>query len=277
MSVAIVTDSASSVPADLAARLGIEVVPMRLVVGDESVRDGTLPLADVLAHGHGITTSGPTPGDFAEALERATAGGRPALVLTIAETMSSTAGAARLAAKLVEAEVRVLDTQTAAGAEGLVVVAAAERAAAGADLDEVEAAARAAIESVRLIAWLDSLDWLVRSGRVPGIAGWAGRRLGLRPLFEFRRGKVRRLRPATSDEAAVERIVGACLRDGRPGARLHLAGLHAMDPDAAARLVNGVRAHVEPATCFIGEFSPVMVAHTGPGLAGLAWRWEPAG
>jgi len=42
----------------------------------------------------------------------------------------------------------------------------------------------------------------------------------------------------------------------------------------AEELMRQVRAHVQPATAFVGSFSPVMVAHTGPGLAGLAWWWE---
>ena len=86
--------------------------------------------------------------------------------------------------------------------------------------------------SVRLVATLSSLDHLVRSGRVPGVAGWAGRRLGINPLFEFRGGKVLRLRPALSQEGALDRIV-AMVRRSRPdeaGAepRLHVAALHAL-------------------------------------------------
>ena len=68
---------------------------------------------------------------------------------------------------------------------------------------------REVIERVRLVATIPSLDHLVRSGRVPGIAGWAGTTLGINPLFEFRGGAVRRLRPALSREAALDRIVAA--------------------------------------------------------------------
>ena len=138
----------------------------------------------------------------------------------------------------------------------------------------VEARARQVIERVRLVATLSSLEHLVRSGRVPGVAGWAGRRLGINPLFEFRGGKVLRLRPALSQEAALERIV-AMVRRARPAgsARLHVAALHALAVDTATDLFERVR-EFEPVTEFVGEFGPVMVVHTGPGLAGLAWWWE---
>jgi len=198
-------------------------------------------------------------------------------VLTVARSLSSTHDAARVAAGMYGGDVRVVDTATAVGAQGLVVLAAAERARAGASLDEVEAVARRAAERVRLVARLVSVDWLVRGGRVPGVAGWAGRHLGLRPLFELRRGKVRPLLPALSEENAIDRMLGMW-RDSRPdGGRLHVVALHALAPERARALLDAVRGEVEPATAMIGPFGSVIVAHTGPDLVGLAWWWEDAG
>jgi fatty acid-binding protein DegV len=62
------------------------------------------------------------------------------------------------------------------------------------------------------------------------------------------------------------------------GARLHLVGLHAAAEADAAALLKRVReelAPADPATELVLEFSSVMVAHTGPGLVGLAWWWQP--
>src|SRR4029077_1882670 len=131
-----------------------------------------------------VTTSGPTPGEFEKAIGAArdavTADGGPdaaaVLVCTIASTMSSTDEAAVLGARAAGGDVRVVDTTTAAGAQALVVLAAAGAAASGAPLADVEAAARVAIDEVRLLATVPNLDHLVRSGRVPNIAGWAGKR-----------------------------------------------------------------------------------------------------
>ncbi|HEX6311244.1 MAG TPA: DegV family protein, partial [Acidimicrobiia bacterium] len=187
---------------------------------------------------------------------------------------SSTYQAAVAAGRAVGDDVRVVDTLTAAGAEALVVLAAARAASAGASLDEVELVAKQVIEQVRLIATVPSLDHLVRSGRVPNIAGWAGRRLGINPLFEFGGGKVRALRPALSFDAALDRIVGQFRRSAPAEGRAHVVALHAAAPDAAAQLLERVEQHVEPASAFVGEFGPVMVVHTGPGLVGLAWWWE---
>jgi DegV family protein with EDD domain len=280
VTVAVVTDSAASIPPDLAASRGLTVVPLHLMVGERAAVNGDLSVAEIADRSdERITTAAPSPGEFLDAVRRS--GGDEVVILTVASRVSGTWNAARVAAETADVPVTVIDTETAAGAQALVVLAAAEAAATGASRDRVEETARDAIVGVRLVAVVDGLDYLVRSGRVPGIAGWAGRMLGLQPLFEFRHGAARRLRPATGREAALNRIVSHWKRSrGRAaaGARLHLVGLHAAAEADAAALLKRVReelAPADPATELVLEFSSVMVAHTGPGLVGLAWWWQP--
>jgi DegV family protein with EDD domain len=279
--VAVITDSAASLAPELAAEHNVTIVPLHLMVGGQAVTNGDLSLAQVVERwDEGVTTAAPSPGEFIDAVKRA--GADEAVVLTVASRVSGVWNAARLASDAAGVPMSVVDTETAAGAQALVVLAAADAAASGAPRPVVEAAARDAIDGVRLVAVVDGLDYLVRSGRVPGIAGWAGRMLGLQPLFEFRRGSARRLRPATSREAALARILTHWRRSrpqAAPGGRLHVVGLHASAEADAEGLVKRVRDELTPdapATELILEFSPVMVAHTGPGLVGLAWWWQPS-
>ncbi|HZJ28322.1 MAG TPA: DegV family protein [Acidimicrobiia bacterium] len=289
MSVAIVVDSAAALPPELAADHGIIIVPLLMRVGDREYADGELPLRDLMdVPPETVSTSGATPAGFEAAIGEADAAGNGidgngtdgVLILTLAATMSATYEAARLAAADVTTPtrpVRVLDTATAAGAEGLVAIHAARAARRGLSLDAVEAAARDAIASVRLVATVDSLDRLVASGRVSGLAARAGRLVNVNPLFEFRGGEVRSIRPAFTREAALDRIVARWRRSRPEDAALHVVALHAIDEDAADHLMKRVVEEVSPATAFIGAFSSVMVANTGGGLAGLAWWWEPTG
>jgi DegV family protein with EDD domain len=291
MSVTVVTDSAAALPPDLIARYDIRVVPLVLQVGADRYRDGEISLDELVRRfDEPISTAAPSPGEFATVIADARRTG-PVVTLTVAAGMSSTHDSAKLAAKLVtdndpgateaphepeepeEPDVAVLDTGTAAGAQGLVVLAAARAAAEGADRDEVVATAERVAGQVRLAASVADLERLARSGRVPDAARWIGDRLGVRPLFEFRDGRARPLRPAFSAEAALDRIVQRCAAGAGRGAHLHVTVLHALNPDAAAVLAERVRA-LEPVSFLVGPFSPVMVAHTGRGLAGLAWWWE---
>jgi DegV family protein with EDD domain len=285
VTVTVVTDSAAALPPDLVARYDIRVVPLVLQVGSDRYRDGEISLDELVRRfDEPISTAAPSPGEFATVIADARRTG-PVVTLTVAAGMSSTHDSAKLAAKLVTdddprapesppgPDVAVLDTGTAAGAQGLVVLAAARAAADGADQDEVVATAERVAGRVRLAASVADLERLARSGRVPDAARWLGDRLGVRPLFEFRDGRARPLRPAFSAEAALDRIVQRCAAGAGRGARLHVTVLHALNPDAAAALAERVRA-LEPVSFLVGPFSPVMVAHTGRGLAGLAWWWE---
>jgi DegV family protein with EDD domain len=272
MTVTVVTDSAASIPAELVGQLGIVVVPMSVIIGDTVYPDGQLGLDEVMARvDEGVSTSGTNPGEFLQAIEPIDG---DVVVLTISAQMSSTYQAARTAANMSDGKARVIDTRTAAGAQGLVVLAAAEAAARGDDVDGVVAAAERVIEQVHLVATVENLARLIASGRVPGIAALANRWLGMNPLFEFRDGGAHPLRPAFSREGALERMLGTWRHTVVRGGRLHVSALHAEAEEDASRLLKQVEADVEPVTSFVAPFSSVMVVHTGLGLVGLAWWWE---
>jgi fatty acid kinase fatty acid binding subunit len=276
VTVAIVTDSAAAVPAHLAARHNITVVPMWIHAAGTTIAEGSRPLGELLGDER-VTTSAPTPGDFEAAIRhRLDEGADAAVVLTITARMSASHHAATVAAREIGDRVHVVDTTTAAGGQALVVMAAAERAAKGTPIDAVVRSARDVATRVRLLGMVPHLEHLVRGGRVPGIAGRAGRVLGINPLFELRDGRVKRLRPAIGSEAAVERMVARFRRSRVPGARAHVSTLHALAPDGAAAILQRLEddVSVDVADGFVSEFGPVMVVHTGPGLLGLAWWWD---
>ncbi|MGH9030175.1 MAG: DegV family protein, partial [Acidimicrobiales bacterium] len=272
MPVSVITDSAAALDPALARDHGVVTIPMQLEIGGEPVTESEIPLEKLVASlDSGVQTSGPPPGAFAQAIEEH-ACDDGLVILTVGQRLSSTYQSAVAASKMAadSGSVRVVDTGTAAGAEGLVVIAAAEAASTGASLDEVEARARDIAERVRLVAAVEQLTYLAKGGRVPAVAAKAGDRLGVRPLFELSRAHIRPLRPAFSSEGAVDQILGHWRRSRHDGAPLHVAALHALRQEDAETLLAKVSAEVEPVTSFVGTFGPVMVAHTGPGVIGLA-------
>ena len=280
MRVAVITDSAASLPEKMAASLGIGVVPMGLVLGGIVYRDGQLDPAELLMRSasEAVTTSAPTPGEFAKAVAAADPE-EGALVITVSGVMSASFKSARLAAGCFPAGlVEVVDSGTAAGAQGLVAIAAAAASARGAGLAEVAQVARQVASQVRLVAGLESLDYLARGGRVPNLAARASGSLGVLMVFEFAGGRIRPRRPARGPTAALGRIVEA-IRDTRPStfAVLRAAVMHSQAP-AEAQLLADVASSEYPGSQILrAPFSAVMVAHTGPGLVGAAWWWDTTG
>jgi DegV family protein with EDD domain len=273
----LVTDSSASLPPDVGQGSAISVVPLRLSLGDGEHRaddvsgDELLQRLDVGEH---VTTCAPTPGDFLSAIEAADRGAG-VLVITVASSMSSSNASAQLAASHAGARVRVLDSNTAAGGQAQVVLAAAGAVQAGGDLEAAEAAARRCADRVELVAAVGSLDQLVRSGRVPALAGRGGSALGVRPVFKFAEGTASLLMPSFSAAAARERLVARWQRT-RPDheAGLHVCALHADAGDEASWLLDRVRSSVATRTAFVTRFDAAMMVHTGRDVVGLAWWWE---
>jgi DegV family protein with EDD domain len=280
MSTAIVVDSAASLPADLAERHAIEVVPMTVVIDGTGRPDREVPADELLARlaDGSVTTSGPNAAEWAAAIGQALRRADEVVALTVSAEMSSTYDTACVGAATIGDRVHVVDTRSAAGGEGLVALAAARRAEEGASAAEVVAEAAGVIERVHLVATIDNLDHLVRSGRVPDLAGRATRRLGVNPMFEFRGGAARVLHPALGARAAEHRIVHACLASRPSDAaapRLHAAVLEAAGRDRARSLLASLLAEVPDADAFVASSGSVMLVHVGPDLVGLAWWWEP--
>lgn len=274
MAVGIITDSTAALPEEVQAAWDIAVVPLMITMDGRTVADGELETAEVLA-AQSHSSAGPSPGAFIEAINGQDQGDG-VVVVTVTSTLSITHQSAVLASKNTACPVAVVDSRTAAGGQGLVAVAAARAARAGATLEEVVARAEQVAGKVKLVGALGNLDQLIRSGRVPGLAGRAGNLIGLRPMFDIHDGAIGRLRPALSDEAAFQRILGIWRRtkpaDG--DGPLHLVCLHAEVPERAAELLDAVTAEVAPADSFISRFGQAMMINSGTGVRGLAWYWD---
>ncbi len=273
MTVAVVTDSAAALPQGLQRELDVGVVPILLTVDGEEMADDALTPTDLLAAG-ALSTAAPGPGAFARAVSERQ-GPDGVLVLTLSGKLSSCHQSAVLGAREAGGRTVVVDTANAAGGQALAVHAAVTAARRGADLTEVADVARRVASRAHLMGVLGGLDQLVRSGRIPAMAGRAGDRLGVRPLFDVHDGRIRRLLPSRSTAGAHRRILDQWHQSRPPEVHaLHVAAVHAGAPDDARSLLEAVTAETQPATSFIGGFGGALVATAGVGVSGLAWWWE---
>jgi DegV family protein with EDD domain len=276
MGVAIVADSAANLPDELARELGIEVVPMYLKFGDQVYRDGRdLTPTDfygrLVRDGVVASTSTPSPGDYLEVYERT--GRSEILCVTVASSMSSSHQQATLAAERFEGTVEVVDSQSAARAGGWGAGAAAGAAAGPASLPEVAARAKEVAGRTRLYATVDTFEFLRKSGRVTKLQAYAATVLDIKPVFGFRGGEVVPISRSRTKRKALARIVEDAVREmaDRP---VHLAALHAAAIGEAEELAERISARANIVERVFSEVTPVIGAHTGPGLVGVAFFCE---
>lgn len=271
--VAVVTDSAANVPPDVAAELNIEVVPMYLKFGERSYRDGVdlvgSDFYERLQRDRELaTTAAPSPGDFLEAFQRT--GSDEIVCVTVAASVSFTHQAASMARDRSAGRVVVVDSGTASMGEGFVALAAARAARDGGTLDEVTSRAREVADRARLLASIDTFEFLRKSGRVGALQAYAATRLDIKPVFKFQHGQPGPVARPRTRGRALSRVVEEAVAEiaGRP---VHLAGIHAAAEAEARDMMERVAAQANVVERFVSEFTPVMGAHTGPGVVGLAF------
>lgn len=282
--VAIVSDSTACIPPDLAAELGIEIIPLYLEFGDEVFQDGMTDdpsefYEKLRAAPQPPTTAAPSPGAYADTLSRAGEGADAVVCVTVSRQFSAMYDAAMQGAELArerapKLDIRVLDSTAAAMAQGFMVLEAARAARDGADADEVVRRAKALMPHVQLLVVLDTLTYLARSGRVPRLVVWASSPLQVKPIVEFRRGSYRPVTVVRSMPRAVDRLLRA-LQERTRGEEAHICIHHTNVPDKAEELAERVRSAIQPQELLVREFTQVMGVHTGPGLLGFAFYTKP--
>ena len=282
--VALVTDSAASLPASLRAQYDIEVVPLNLVFDDHSYPDGLESNGQfyqaLKTARRPPTTTSASPGTHLEAQRRAASKAPSVLCVTVSSRFSGTYDAAVKGAQMLREErpdvaVEVLNSQSAAMAEGFVVIEAARLATSGAELLEVVAHARDVISRVGIVAVIDTLEYLARGGRVPRIKAWASALLSVKPIIELRQQHIHLVTRARTRQRAVEQLIPILEQRGLRGQKLHLCVQHTNALEDAERLAKEAAGRLHPAEVAVSEFTLVMGAHTGPGLLGLAYYVEP--
>ena len=281
--VAVVTDSASAIPPEMAAEFGIGIAPMEITIdGRTHIEGPSVSLKtfydDLIRADKLPTTSAPKPRVWLDAINEAAKDYDSVLCVTLASNLSAAYDAARVAKDLAQAEspntdIRVYDSKSAAGSQALIALAAARAAAHGDSLDEVESAAEHVASRVRLLAFLETLKFIHKGGRVPRIAVWATQLLDIKPVLQFAGGRVGIIARPRSRRRAFDRLLRSARAD-LAGKRAHVNVMHADADEEAALLLATIGSEFDCRELFLTQFHPFMGAHTGPGLVAVAYWAE---
>jgi DegV family protein with EDD domain len=179
-----------------------------------------------------------------------------------------------LAEKMPHLKVEVVDSRTAAAAEGLIALAAARAAEEGKSLSEVVEVAERVKQKVRFIGLLETIRYVYRTGRIPKVASELGSVLAVKPLLVSGNGEIHFAGLARSRQNGIERML-KMMKDSLAGSRaVHCAVMHAACPGEAERLKEKVAKEFNCVELFVTDFSPVMGYATGKGTLAVAFYGE---
>jgi DegV family protein with EDD domain len=275
--IAIVTDTDSSLPVDVAAQYGIRQVPISVHFGQETLRavvdiDDASLFARVDRENELPTTSAPSPGEFQEAYAAALGAGADAVVCLCVSSEVSGVYAAAVSARelMMEHDITVVDSRSMSMGEGIMVLTAAEAARQGASKEEVVRRAVAAGEHTRLYAALPTLKYLAMSGRVGRLTAGVADLLSVKPVLTVRGGRLDMLERVRTFGKARSRVIEltAAALDGRVAERMCV--LHVDALQEAQEFASELRASLPcPDAVPIVELTPGLSVHAGAGMIGV--------
>ncbi|HEV2028183.1 MAG TPA: DegV family protein [Candidatus Dormibacteraeota bacterium] len=267
---AVVTDSTADLPDAWRERYGIEVVPLKVLFGEETFRDGVDMDNEEFFHRLAAstklpTTSAPSPGEFAELYERLSQNFEACISIHIGAQLSATAEAARVGAQSVEGfKVNVIDSETVTMPMAFLCKVAAESAT----LEEATAEVERRLPKCRVLALLDTLRYIEMGGRVSRAQAMIGTMLDLKPLLLVADREIKSVDRVRTRSRAIPRMV-EYFKAEQPVE--YVGVVHAQAPEEAERIAADLRQKLPELEIPVGEIGCVLGTHTGPKALGLVY------
>jgi len=275
--VAIVTDSTAYLPAELIAEYDIKVIPLVVIWDGDSFEDGVeitpTQFYTRLEKSSSLpSTSQPSEAKFVEIFSKLLNKDMDVVAILISSGISGTVNSALQAKNEIGSDrVVVIDSQTAAMATGLHVLAAARKAEAGGSLEEVKEVALKAQQKTNVIFAVDTLEFLHKGGRIGGAKRLMGSMLNLKPILEMNGGSIEAVESVRTQKRALGRLISLVEEKSAGEKPLRLAVFHSNVPEQAQALLENAQNTLSPDETFLAELSPAIGTHVGPGTLAIAF------
>ena len=277
--IAIVVDSCTDVPEEDIERYGMYVVPLQVNYEGASYLDKvTISAEEVYARLEEEVprTSTPTPAVVEEVLERVVADGfEQAVIVTISSGLSSTFDLLRsVATGMPHLHSLLVDSKNIGLGAGLVVLAVARMVEEGATLEEIERMVPEIVKSTKVYFCLDTLDYLVRGGRIGKVTHAVGSLLDMRPVISCNEdGVYYTVAKAKGRKQSLKRMMKCALEAAEEFGTCVGGVVNAAAQDEA----DSVLAEAQQKTSnvekwYTGHISPALVVHAGPGMVGIGFQ-----
>ena len=281
--IALITDSSCDLPPDEFIRRNIRIVPVVVIFGNQSYIDKvTMTERDfyhMLANSpHHPKTSQPAPADFQEVFQQAAANHQQALAIILTGALSGTLQAAQRAAETVkpQIDVHVVDSKTVCIGLGLILREAAEAIESGVNnIEELKHRVEWAIQNVRLYISFETMEYIVRGGRVSRFRGALAQLLKLKPILLINaEGKTEVVAKTFGGDHGRRKLMEIVKREAAGKRKLRFLVAHANNPEGAHYHAEWIRKYFEIPEVSIVSVSPALGAHAGPGAVGIAFLGE---
>ena len=277
--IAIITDTDSSLPLDLAKKFNIVQIPITVQFGDDSYRDAfdidnPAVFDRIDKTGRFPTTAAPSPGQFAEVFKSAfEAGARSVLCFNVSSEVSATYVSARNAVEMFPGkDIRVIDTRKVGLEQGFMAIAASEAVAAGASEEEALAAAESTGQRAHTFASLATLKYLAMSGRVGHLAAGLAGLMDVKPILSVMDGRLQMFERVRTQSKSWARAIEVAVEASAGGNIERMAIIHVNALEAAGRFEKQLQAAMPcPADCIYVAMNPGLSIHSGSGMVGVVF------
>jgi len=273
--IAILTDSGSDVPYDIAKEMNIFVVPLQVNYKDRSYRDGVDIDADTMysrLKEEIPTTSLPLGSDIDKVLQDIEAQGYThILAVVLSSGLSGTCNLLRLVAKESKLPMEVIDTKNIGIGSGLSVTKAAKYVKEGLSWEDLITKVNETVLKTRVFFVLDTLEYLQKGGRIGKVTALIGYALDLRPIITCdSEGIYTTVAKARGRKVSINRCLELALEFAGNSNHITLALAHGHALDEVLKLKEHLLQKLgDRVTLYIGQVSPALGVHTGPGLIGM--------
>ncbi len=274
MAVRIVTDSTSDLTPEISSDLGITVVPLYIHFGTETYRDGvdltTEEFYQRLASSKTLPTTA-VPGSmvFAQVYDELAQEADEILVIALSSKLSLTYETELQATKLMarKSRVEVIDSQAGCMALGLIAIAAAKAAKAGANLDQVLNLTRRNISRTKIHFAFDTLEYLRKGGRIGAAQAFLGSMLKINPILTLKDGEAHPVAKPRSRSKAIESLYLFAMSHSNIE---EMAIEDATTPDEVEMLAERLASRFPKERIYRTKVSPVVGTHVGPHVLAVA-------
>jgi DegV family protein with EDD domain len=273
---AVVLDSTADLPEPQARHPNWRLVPLYVRFGDETFREYVDISAEefyrkLRGSSQPPKSSQPSPADF-EAVFDSLSEYERILCVVLSSKISGTYESARLAAEPAGERVQVIDSGVTSGGTVILADAIQRRLDRGTEQKEVDALVERFKRERGLLFTVDTLEYLIRGGRIGKAAGFAGQLLSVKPILVFDDGEVAPLKRVRGRRKAIAEMERLFLEGSQDGSGLHIGVAHADAQEDCDELAARVRAARPRASLdLVLTLGPVIGTHGGPGTLGLFW------